>query len=76
MWFVILSAAKYLYFCTVQRFFTFVQNDKFAYYIGLWFNCYIVSKIKATRTLSLLIEGRQSRRGKLNKKTKKSNRYK
>ena len=33
MWFVILSAAKYLYFRTVQRFFTFVQNDKFAYCI-------------------------------------------
>ena len=35
MWFVILSAAKYLYFCTVQRFFTFVQNDKFTCRIAL-----------------------------------------
>ena len=43
MWFVILSAAKYLYFCTVKRFFTFVQNDKFACRIDLRINCYIIA---------------------------------
>ena len=43
MWFVILSVAKYLYFRAVQRFFTFVQNDKFACCIDRWGNIYIIA---------------------------------
>ena len=44
---VILSVAKYLYLCTALRFFTFVQNDKFAYCIDEG----------ATAMLSLATEG-------------------
>ena len=39
----ILSVAKYLFFNAIMRFFTFVQNDKFAYGINWGRNCYINS---------------------------------
>ena len=39
------AKVKHLYFRTVQRFFTFVQNDKFACCIDLWVNCYIIAFI-------------------------------
>ena len=37
------AKVKYLHFRTVQRFFTFVQKNKFAYCVDLCVNCYIIA---------------------------------